>query len=107
TPQPPFSPSGGNGLRVRRWDQSQGLAMIAGTNTGLVAAVENTSITLENGIYVILNVPSGNLNVGDAWNFAARASTGTIDILTNAPPIAILHHYCSLATIQGLGSSVP
>jgi hypothetical protein len=88
-------------VRLRRWDQTQGLFK----STGLVQAEANTWLALENGIQVELNVVAGGAaKVGDAWVFAARVSTGLVDVLQAAPPIAIQHHYCSLATLTGLGS---
>jgi hypothetical protein len=96
-----FNPSS-NTVRVRRWDQTQGLS----TNSGLVQVTPGVLVALENGIQVKLDiVPGGSLHVGDAWVFAARVLTGKVDPLTSAPPIAVRHHYASLGTFSGLGGS--
>lgn len=100
-----FNPASGN-VRVRRWDQSQGLYVPSGgPSSGLIQVAPGTPIVLENGIQITLTVASGGLHINDAWVFAARVATGSVDPLNAAPPIAIRHYYASLATITGLGGS--
>ena len=73
--------------KVRRWDQpSPPIPITAAT------------FDLEDGVQVQF---SGSPHVtGDYWTFAARTATGDIEVLNNAPPQGIEHHYCRLALIQ-------
>jgi len=103
--------------RVRRWDQagkiyaSDGVNVWADLNdpksTGDIRVPPpGTSLVLENGITVTFGwnwdatKPTAPLKSGDFWNFAARATDGTVEYLDHAPPRGIHHHYCRL----GVGS---
>ncbi len=89
--------------RIQRWDQT------AVTNTidadGLVATSAGP-IPLEDGVQVRFSADpgGGEFRVGDYWVFAARTANASVEILTNAPPRGIIHHYTQLAAVNGLGS---
>jgi hypothetical protein len=70
--------------KVRRWDQKSG-----------PIATSATPIPLEDGIQVAFG--GTNFKTGDFWMFAARATDGTIQQLTNQPPQGIEHVYAKLA----------
>jgi hypothetical protein len=92
--------------RVQRWDQT------AATNTidadGLVTTAAGP-IDLEDGIRVRFDVdPAGGaFRVGDYWVFAARTADASVEILQQAPPRGIVHHYVQLAAVTGLGGTSP
>jgi hypothetical protein len=87
--------------RVVRWDQSVGV-----DGDGLLA-VTGTWTALEDGVEVQLTLdpaaPGGVFRTGDAWVFAARAADASVEVLAAAPPRAIVHRYCALAMLSGLG----
>ena len=64
-------------------------------------------IDIEDGIRVRFNMNpvGGNFHVGDYWVFAARTADASVEILTQAPPRGIIHHYAQLAAITGLGGA--
>jgi Family of unknown function (DUF6519) len=82
--------------RMRRWDQSQSVDV-----NGLLDVTAGP-IDIEDGIRVTfgLNPAGGNFRVGDYWVFAARTADGSVEILQDAPPRGILHHYCRLGFIH-------
>jgi hypothetical protein len=82
--------------RVRRWDQSQNVDA-----NGLLD-VTGGPIDIEDGIRISfsLDPAGGNFKIGDYWVFAARTADGSVEILDNAPPRGILHHYCRLGFIN-------
>ena len=82
--------------RVRRWDQT-----INVDPNGLLDVVPGP-IDIEDGIQVTfdLSPAGGNFKVGDFWVFAARTADGSVELLQNAPPRGILHHYCRLGFIH-------
>jgi uncharacterized protein DUF6519/parallel beta helix pectate lyase-like protein len=92
--------------RLQRWDET------AATNTidsdGLILTSAG-SIDLEAGIQIEFstNPAGGSFGVGDYWVFWARTATATIEVLTEAPPRGIEHHYVQLAAITGLGGPAP
>jgi hypothetical protein len=73
--------------RVRRWDQP-----------GDAIPVSGTPPELDPGITVQFS--GGPFRTGDFWLISARAATGTIEELTDAPPRGIDHHFCRLALIR-------
>jgi len=77
--------------RVRRWDGA--------TADGLVPATAAPQL-LEHGIHVAFAADGGDLRTGDYWIFAARAVDGTIELLVDAPPRGVHHHYCRLALVE-------
>lgn len=82
--------------RVRRWDQTINVDL-----NGLLDVVPGP-IDIEDGIQVTFNLSpvAGNFRVGDFWVFAARTADGSVELLQNAPPRGILHHYCRLGFIH-------
>ncbi len=82
--------------RVRRWDQSQNVDA-----NGLLDVTAGP-IDIEDGIRVSfsLDPAGGNFKIGDYWAFAARTTDGSVEVLQNAPPRGILHHYCRLGFIH-------
>ena len=99
--------------RICRWDQSGKVYQSDGTTVwfDLDAAVSTgdipvpppgTTLVLENGITVAFALSSslsGSFKPCDFWAFAARASDGSVEHLTNAPPMGPHHHYAKLAVI--------
>jgi hypothetical protein len=98
--------------RICRWDQngkvyeSDGVTVwvdlgAAGSTGQIPVPAPGTSLILENGVTVTfgLNAALGNFKVGDFWAFAARASDGTVQILTQSPPMGIHHHYARLSIV--------
>ena len=43
---------------------------------------------------------AADFKIGDYWVFAARTADGSVEILDNAPPRGILHHFCRLGFIH-------
>jgi len=97
-------------LRVRRWDQKGVVRDAAGTElenldtTGgviTVPAASTTQIQLEHGIVVSFSVaPTGDrFRRGDHWIFAARTADASIELLDDAPPLGVHHHYARLAVV--------
>jgi uncharacterized protein DUF6519 len=95
--------------RVRRWDQagkifeSDGVTVwtdldAAGSTGDIPVPPPGTTLVLENGVTVTFGWDSKKaaLKSGDFWNFAARATDGTVEYLDHAPPRGIYHHYCRL-----------
>lgn len=96
--------------RVKRWDQRGLVRREDGTryfdldssSDGLIPIpAEPTPLLLENGILVrFSSVPEGDFHTGDHWNFAARTADASIEILTDAPPRGVHHHYARLAVVN-------
>ncbi|MBT0959874.1 DUF6519 domain-containing protein [Denitromonas iodatirespirans] len=97
--------------RVRRWDQSGQVRRENGTvatnldtsTTGEILIPGGaTRLFLEHGILVdfSLDPAGGEFHVGDYWVFAARSADASIEILTDAPPLGIHHHYARLAIVN-------
>ena len=89
--------------RARRWDQRLGVDA-----NGLLTVAAGP-IALEHGVQIHFSVDpaGGQFHAGDSWSFHARTADASVEILTEAPPRAIVHHYCALATVTGLGTSSP
>jgi hypothetical protein len=87
--------------RVRRWDQRLNV-----DGDGLVA-VANTWLQLEDGVEIrfSLDPATATFHIGDYWVFAARTADGSVEELVAAAPRGIIHHYCQLATLTGLGEA--
>jgi hypothetical protein len=98
--------------RICRWDQggkvylSDGATLwtdlgAAGSTGQIPVPPPGTSLILENGVTVSFDLdPSlGNFHVGDFWTFPARASDGSVEVLTKAPPMGIHHHYARLSIV--------
>ena len=98
--------------RVRRWDQSGLVRREDGTEVqDLNAPLASGEITippagtrlfLEHGILVefSLDPAGGEFHSGDYWVFAARSVDASIELLDQAPPLGIHHHYARLAVID-------
>jgi hypothetical protein len=97
---------------ICRWDQSgkvyqsDGVTVwidlnAAGSTRQIPVPPPGSSLILENGVTVTfsLNPALGDFMVGDFWAFAARASDGTVEILTQAPPMFIHHHFARLSIV--------
>jgi hypothetical protein len=97
---------------VRRWDQSGRVLRADGTlhhdldvagGDGLIPVPPaGIALFLEDGILVNVDLdPSGGeFHVGDFWSFAARAADASIELLHQAPPRGIHHHYARLAIVS-------
>jgi len=84
--------------RVRRWDErSTGAGSDVDPATGLIDVTAGP-LDVEDGIQVSFSADpaGGQLKVGDYWLFAARTADGSVELLQNAPPRGILHHYARL-----------
>jgi hypothetical protein len=87
--------------RVRRWDQrNTGPGSNVDTTTGLID-VSSGPLDIEDGIQVSFSDDGsgGDLHVGDYWIFDARTADGSVDVLQDAPPRGILHHFARLGFI--------
>lgn len=78
--------------KARRWDQKSA-----------PIATSATPIPLEDGIQVSFG--GSNFKTGDFWMFAARATDGTIETLTNQPAQGIDHVYAQLAIVTWASST--
>ena len=98
--------------RIRRWDQagkvyqSDGVTVwtdlgAAGSTGDIPVPPPGATLILENGVTVTfdLNPTNGSFNTGDFWTFAARTADGSVEILTNAYPRGIHHHYARLSIV--------
>ncbi len=96
----------GRHTRVQRWDESAPANSIDGDGLMLTGP---GPVDIEDGVEVSFSVdPAGGLfNDGDYWVFWARTATASVEILTNAPPRGVHHHYLQLAAVTGLGGPSP
>ena len=99
--------------RVRRWDQSAQVRLedgsplaghdldAVGSNGEITIQPAGTRLFLEDGILVdfALDPAGGEFRSGDHWVFAARSIDASIELLDNAPPRGIHHHYAKLAIV--------
>ena len=100
-------------LRIIRWDQrgevrASGGALLEDLTAPLGPGVfpvppAGEFVELEAGIAVEISFAPGpqKVRVDDHWIFRARAVTGTIEILDEAPPADTHHHYVRLAVVEG------
>jgi hypothetical protein len=94
--------------RLIRWDQ-KGLVLEGDgqtvwanlddpNSTGEIPVPSpGTSLILEDGITVSFG--GASFRSGNYWSFAARSTDGSIDLLNQAPPRGIHHHYARLAVV--------
>lgn len=87
-------------IRIKRWDQKNDVDLA----TGLID-ISDSRVYLEDGIQISFDLDpspklSGEFKAGDYWIFYARSSTAKIEILNNAPPRGIHHHYARLAVLN-------
>jgi hypothetical protein len=95
----------GRHTRVQRWDQNKDVNTLDADGLMTTGA---GPIGIEDGITVSFGTKSGgDFRVGDYWVFWARTATASVEILTDAPPRGIHHHYVQLAAITGLGGADP
>ena len=70
------------------------------SSDGIPVPPAGTVLALEDGILVEFGLAGGGeFHVGDHWEIAARVADGSIDILDEAPPRGIHHHYARLAVV--------
>jgi hypothetical protein len=88
------------------YDNNNNLIVNVDTNGGVIPVNANTTVVLEDGVWVTFNLTAkiGNFQVGDYWTFTARVADGSVEKLTNAPPRGLHHHYCRLATVTFPGT---
>jgi hypothetical protein len=96
--------------RIRRWDQSAKIFQsdntlwvdlgAAGATGDIPVPPPGTTLILESGITVTFGPNAATtFNTGDFWTFAERPSNSQFDVLTNAPPRGIHHHYAPLSVV--------
>jgi hypothetical protein len=76
--------------RIRKWG-----AAPQPTQNGVAIALGTDGVTATFGPNA-----AATLRAGDFWAFFARTATGTIEILSQAPPRGVLHHYMKLALVN-------
>jgi Family of unknown function (DUF6519)/Right handed beta helix region len=99
-------------LRVRRWDQKGQVLSASGGgatavfqdldasgSTGLIKVpAAGETLLLENGVTVsFTSAGAKGFRAGDYWVFAARTADASVELLDEAPPRGIHHHYARLA----------
>lgn len=91
--------------RVQRWDQKSSNATV--DVDGLIDVAAGP-IPIEDGVNVEFSVDpaGGSFRLGDYWVFAARTADASVEILTDAPPRGIAHHYLQIGVITGLGGQM-
>lgn len=98
--------------RIRRWDQKDRVRDAHGNviadvdaSGGVIpvpaAATPATTIVLEDGVQITFTTDpaGGRFKVGDYWVFAARTIDASVELLEEAPPRGIHHHYGRLAIV--------
>jgi hypothetical protein len=106
--------------RITRWDQSgqvystdtsgnttPWIDLGATSSTGVIPVPpKGAMLVLENGVTISFDLspePSTAsptaFRVADYWLFTARAADGSVEIITEAPPLGINHHYAKLAIV--------
>jgi hypothetical protein len=91
---PPFPANGSQVTRhpiLRRWD---------GQGTANATFSETTTPDMNLGDGVHIQFGGANLQSGDYWQFAARSADGSVEALTDEPPMGIIRHRCPLAIVQ-------
>ena len=99
--------------RICRWDQKGKVYQSDGSTVwvdldaagrgDIPVPPPNTSLILENGVTVTFGMNaslSNQFKSCDFWAFAARASDGSVETLTNAPPMGVHHHYAKLGVLS-------
>jgi hypothetical protein len=106
--------------RITRWDQSGQVYStdasgnltpwydLGASGAGGVIPVPptGTTLVLENGVTVSFDLspePTAAqptvFRADDYWLFTARTAAGSVEIITEAPPLGINHHYAKLAIV--------
>ena len=97
-------------LRVKRWDQRgrvfrtgpggstvQVQDLDAPGSSGLInVPAFATTLLLEDGITVRFGSGADGFRAGDFWVFAARTADTSVEMLDQAPPRGVHHHYTRL-----------
>ncbi len=96
--------------RIRKWDQNgevrdsnDNFLGNVDASGGLIqvpaAAVPEITIRLDAGIEITFSTDpaGGEFKTGDYWVFAARTADASVELLEQAPPRGIHHHYARLA----------
>ncbi len=124
-------PSGAGGTtlperhtRVRRWDHKGQIRSVNGTvhhdlnvaesdelKKGVMPVnSDGPALLLEDGIQIAFTldagIPGGRFRAGDYWVFVARTADASVEILEEAPPRGIHHHYCRLALVTFPGTVI-
>jgi hypothetical protein len=109
-------------LRVTLWDQhGKTLSPTGGGNTSVFTDLDaagstgvipvpaaGTTLLLENGVTVsFASVGTKGFRAGDYWVFAARTADASVEILDQAPPRGIHHHYARLAMWDAASGADP
>ena len=99
-------------LRVRLWNQRGAVLSTAGngattvfqdlddaSSTGVIKVpAAGTTLLLENGVTVSFDsIGQKGFRAGDYWVFAARTADASVELLDQAPPRGIHHHYARLS----------
>jgi hypothetical protein len=99
----------GRHTKIKRWDQTVSNSTDPGSGVSQVDAasglipITTNPIELEDGVRVRFALAgAGEFHIGDYWVFAARTADGSVELLDEAPPRGILHHYAHLGVITDL-----
>jgi hypothetical protein len=109
-------------LRVRLWDHGGIVRSVSGGGataihqdldapgaTGVInVPAAGATLLLENGITVSFSSAGAKgFRAGDYWVFAARTSDASVELLQEAPPRGVHHHYARLAFWDANGNAEP
>ena len=109
-------------LRVRLWDHGGVVRSVSGGgatavfqdldasgSTGVInVPAAGTTLLLENGVTVsFASAGTKGFRAGDYWVFAARTSDASVEVLQDAPPRGVHHHYARLALWEAGGDAEP
>ena len=103
--------------RIIRWDQAGKIYTDANVEyydldaisggvpngvNGIPVPTDGTALILESGLTVQfgLSPKTGTYRPMNYWNFAARSADNSFDLLTDAPPRGIYHHYTKLSVVN-------
>ena len=99
--------------RVRRWDQSgeirdtDGNLLVdldaPGADGVIPVPAAGTSIVIEDGVEIAFSLDStigSDYHTADYWSFATRTADASVEILDQAPPRGLHHHFCRLAVVD-------
>jgi len=105
--------------RITRWDQSAKVYstdasgnltlwydLTSGPSGVIPVPPTGTTLVLENGVTVAFDLSpepaaanESAFRVADYWLFTARTADGSVETLTEAPPLGINHHYAKLGIV--------
>lgn len=82
-------------LRVRLWDHDHATGLLQVPND------PTEQVPIEDGIAVSFSLAdaAGEFHAGDYWIIAARTADASVELLDQAPPLGVHHHYAKLATL--------